>query len=127
MKCLLFDLQMNLSCKDNTIWFKNSILNRVWIQGYVIAVIDDETIVVDDSTGKITVKIPSIEILLDDHLEKIKLGHYVQVLGSLSVSVNGNNSISLNEIEALTVCGSNNPNMETLWFTEVLLSVSKVF
>ncbi|CAK9302648.1 unnamed protein product [Gordionus sp. m RMFG-2023] len=127
----VFICQINdLHCDENSKYYiyTNNVklyITLVWVQGFIIKILDENSILISDGTGYIDVfgynKVPNGCL---DH----KIGMYIAVLGGIQDSINNhkaNNSLQCSKaIKATKISdfSSENINIESFWSFEVITS-----
>lgn len=118
-KCFNIHVAKCVSLTSNGLEIFNKHVEFVWVQGVVTNLHAPSCkFTVDDGTTSLMV------IALPEHFENLQVGKYVLVQGSIAMGedeASGNNIVAL---EARIVSGIADPNMETLWFLEVMESIS---
>ena len=117
------------------------IIEYVWIQGMIVSNLISNQLIIDDGTGCITVILdPSMtsssnndSCIVDNNIDgscnstvDYILGDYVLVQGILYKGNLANTSKVITCINAMILSKIENPNMETLWYLEVIDSYKKI-
>ena len=123
LKCFIADLQNSKPSVDGNVYFGGKLISQTWIQGHVVAIDDDENmfITIDDGSGQVLVRLPSLSCHRGQNEVHVKLGDYLLVQGGLSfITRKQSNRNELEFVNGHMFAILDNPNLETLWCLEVL-------
>ena len=94
----------------------------VWVQGIIVRMIPNSLqFHIDDGTSNLLVIAES----LGETLGNFKVGDYILVQGSVTKGEEERTGEIITILEARIVSPLNDPNMETLWFLEVIAATER--